>query len=183
LSKPARADRSKELTSKAIDRSTVGAPDNEKASRKRRLIKGLKNSVTIASICRRRRNEGDEIARAGRHGGEAASDRSQASSGAGPDQYTSGDREISFANNFATRRRLAPVTRWAEGQRQMRHPPPQQWTEAEVRRLRMLAKRKVSADNIAKSLGRYVGSVKIKARELGLILSKKLVRPSGKKPT
>ncbi len=65
----------------------------------------------------------------------------------------------------------------------MRHPPPQQWTEAEVRRLRMLAKRKVSADNIAKSLGRYVGSVKIKARELGLILSKKLVRPSGKKPT
>jgi hypothetical protein len=38
--------------------------------------------------------------------------------------------------------------------------------------LKILAKRKVSADNIAKSLGRYVGSVKIKARELNLILSK-----------
>ena len=52
-------------------------------------------------------------------------------------------------------------------------PRPQEWTEAEVHRLRMLAKRKVSADNIAKSLGRYVGSVKIKAVELRLILSKK----------
>ena len=60
-------------------------------------------------------------------------------------------------------------------------PRPQQWTEAEVHRLRMLAKRKVSADNIAKSLGRYVGSVKIKARELGLILSRKVkVKAKGK---
>jgi len=41
-------------------------------------------------------------------------------------------------------------------------PRPQQWTEAEVHQLRMLAKRKVSADCIAKSLGRYVGSVKQK---------------------
>jgi hypothetical protein len=40
-----------------------------------------------------------------------------------------------------------------------------QRTEAEVHRLRTLAKKKVSADNIAKSLGRYLGSVKIKARE------------------
>jgi len=40
--------------------------------------------------------------------------------------------------------------------------------------LRMLVKRKVSADNIAKLLGRYVGSVKIKARELNLILSRRL---------
>jgi IS30 family transposase len=56
---------------------------------------------------------------------------------------------------------------------------PQQWTEAEVRRLRMLAKRKVSADNIAKSLGRYVGSVKTKALELRLIVSKK-VKAKGK---
>jgi hypothetical protein len=38
----------------------------------------------------------------------------------------------------------------------------------------MLAKRKVGSDKIAKSLGRYVGSVKIKARELGLILSRKV---------
>jgi hypothetical protein len=53
-------------------------------------------------------------------------------------------------------------------------PRPQQWTEAEVHQLRMLAKRKVSADCIAKSLGRYVGSVKTKARELNLILSRRL---------
>jgi len=53
-------------------------------------------------------------------------------------------------------------------------PRPQQWTQAEVHRLKILAKRKVSADNIAKSLGRYVGSVKIKARELNLILSKRV---------
>src|ERR1700730_11273027 len=38
----------------------------------------------------------------------------------------------------------------------------------------MFAKRKVGSDKIAKSLGRYVGSVKIKARELGLILSRKV---------
>lgn len=35
-----RADRAKELASKAIDSLTVEAPDDEKASRKRRLIKG-----------------------------------------------------------------------------------------------------------------------------------------------
>jgi hypothetical protein len=40
--------------------------------------------------------------------------------------------------------------------------------------LRMLAKRKVSADSIARSLGRYVGSVKTKARELNLIVSRKM---------
>jgi hypothetical protein len=62
--------------------------------------------------------------------------------------------------------------RLKEGEMMM--PPPQQWTEAEVHRLRMLAKRKVSADSIAKSLGRYVGSVKTKARELNLILSRKV---------
>jgi hypothetical protein len=56
----------------------------------------------------------------------------------------------------------------------MMMPRPQQWTEAEVHRLRMLAKRKVSADSTAKSLGRYVGSVKTKARELNLILSRRL---------
>jgi hypothetical protein len=41
-------------------------------------------------------------------------------------------------------------------------PRPQEWTETEVHRLRMLAKRKVSADNIARLLGRYVGSVRTK---------------------
>jgi len=53
-------------------------------------------------------------------------------------------------------------------------PRPQQWTKAEVHQLRMLAKRKVSADSIAKSLGRHVGSVKTKARELNLTLSRRL---------
>jgi len=47
------------------------------------------------------------------------------------------------------------------------------WTDDEMHRLRVLAKRKVSADSIAKSLGRYVGSVKTKARELNLIISRK----------
>jgi IS30 family transposase len=58
-------------------------------------------------------------------------------------------------------------------------PRPQQWTKGEVHQLRMLAKKKVSADSIAKSLGRYVGSVRTKARELRLILSKK-VKAKGK---
>jgi hypothetical protein len=53
-------------------------------------------------------------------------------------------------------------------------PRPQEWTKAEVHQLRMLAKRKVSADSIAKSLGRYVGSVKTKARELNLIVSRRM---------
>ena len=54
-------------------------------------------------------------------------------------------------------------------------PRPQQWTEAEVHQLRMLlAKRKVSADGIAELLGRHVGSVRTKALELRLILSKKV---------
>ena len=53
-------------------------------------------------------------------------------------------------------------------------PRPHQWTEAEVHQLRMLAKRKVSADNIAKLLGRYVGSVRTKALELNLILCRRL---------
>lgn len=53
-------------------------------------------------------------------------------------------------------------------------PRPHQWTEVEAHRLRMLTKRKVSADSIAKSLGRYVGLVKTKARELNLIVSRKM---------
>jgi len=46
--------------------------------------------------------------------------------------------------------------------------------QSRVHQLRMLAKRKVSADSIAKLLGRYVGSVRTKALELRLILSKKV---------
>jgi hypothetical protein len=66
-----------------------------------------------------------------------------------------------------------------EGEGEMTMPRPQQWTQAEVHQLRMLAKKKVSADSVAKLLGRYVGSVKIKARELNLILSRR-VKAKGK---
>jgi hypothetical protein len=47
------------------------------------------------------------------------------------------------------------------------------WTDDEMHRLRVLAKGKVSAYYIAKSLGRSAGSVKLGARSLGLILYKK----------
>ena len=46
------------------------------------------------------------------------------------------------------------------------------WTEAETTRLTALARRKVSAEDIARSLGRHAGPVKRKARELGVILLK-----------
>jgi IS30 family transposase len=48
------------------------------------------------------------------------------------------------------------------------------WTEAETRQLRSWARKKVSAEEVAKALGRHVGPVKKKARELGLILFKKV---------
>jgi IS30 family transposase len=48
------------------------------------------------------------------------------------------------------------------------------WSEQEVHRLKVLAKKHVSADEIAKSLDRHVGSVKRKAHELSLILFKKV---------
>ena len=51
---------------------------------------------------------------------------------------------------------------------------PKEWTESELRRLRVLAKRKVAAGLVAELLGRHVRSVKKKAREIGLILSKNL---------
>ena len=47
------------------------------------------------------------------------------------------------------------------------------WTEAETRQLKAWARKKVSAEDIAKSLGRHVGPVKRMARELGLILFKR----------
>jgi hypothetical protein len=58
----------------------------------------------------------------------------------------------------------------AEGEGEVTQP----WTKAETRRLRAWARKKVSAEDVAKSLGRHVGSVKKKARELGLILFKKV---------
>ena len=48
------------------------------------------------------------------------------------------------------------------------------WTEAETRRLRALARKKVSVKDIAKSIGRHAGSVKKKTREFGLIPLKKV---------
>jgi IS30 family transposase len=54
------------------------------------------------------------------------------------------------------------------------------WTEAETRQLTARAKKKISAEDIAKALGRHVGPVKKKARELGLILFKKVkAKPKG----
>ena len=47
------------------------------------------------------------------------------------------------------------------------------WTDDEMHRPRVLAKGKASAYYIAKSLGRSAGSVKLRARSLGLILYKK----------
>ena len=53
----------------------------------------------------------------------------------------------------------------------------QPWTDAETRRLRALARKKVSVEDIAKSLHRHAGSVKKKVRELGLIPLKKVKAP------
>ena len=48
------------------------------------------------------------------------------------------------------------------------------WTEEETDRLRALARKKVSAEDIAKGLRRHAGSVKKKVRELGLVPVKKV---------
>jgi hypothetical protein len=60
----------------------------------------------------------------------------------------------------------------AKSKRKIKRLRPKEWTERELHRLRVLAKRKVSAGIVAELLGRHVGSVKKKAREIGLILSK-----------
>ena len=48
------------------------------------------------------------------------------------------------------------------------------WAEAETRQLRKAAKKRITAEDIAKVLGRHIGPVKRKARELSLILFKKV---------
>jgi predicted transcriptional regulator len=48
------------------------------------------------------------------------------------------------------------------------------WTEEETDRLRALVRKKLSAEDIAKSLDRHAGSVKKKVRELGLVPLKKV---------
>jgi predicted transcriptional regulator len=47
------------------------------------------------------------------------------------------------------------------------------WTQADLIRLKSMAGRKVSAADIARSLGRRVGSVKAKIREMRLVPLKK----------
>lgn len=54
----------------------------------------------------------------------------------------------------------------------MRPHRPKEWTETEVKRLGQLARRKVNAEKIAKSLCRPIASVRRKARELNLLLYK-----------
>jgi hypothetical protein len=49
----------------------------------------------------------------------------------------------------------------------------QRWTVEDVRRLKLLADGKVSADYIAKSLERSVTSVKLEARGLNLSLARR----------
>lgn len=49
---------------------------------------------------------------------------------------------------------------------------PKEWTESELRRLRVLAKRKLAAAIVAELLGRHLGSVRKKAREIGVFLPK-----------
>jgi hypothetical protein len=46
------------------------------------------------------------------------------------------------------------------------------WTDRELRQLRKWSRNEVTAEQAAKLLGRHVGSVRKKARELGLILYK-----------
>lgn len=55
----------------------------------------------------------------------------------------------------------------------MKSSKPREWTELEVKALISMSGQRHSAEEISKSLGRYVGSVKTKARELGLVAVKK----------
>jgi hypothetical protein len=73
-----------------------------------------------------------------------------------------------FLNDFQRRR---VNVKSPEKRRLLR---PKEWAENELHRLRVLAKKKATADNAAELLGRHVGSVKAKAREIGLILAKNL---------
>ena len=47
------------------------------------------------------------------------------------------------------------------------------WTQADLIRLKMMIRQKASAADIARSLGKRVGSVKAKIREIGLVPLKK----------
>jgi hypothetical protein len=47
------------------------------------------------------------------------------------------------------------------------------WTQADLKRLETMVRQKASSANIARSLGRRVGSVKAKIRGMGLVPLKK----------
>ena len=47
------------------------------------------------------------------------------------------------------------------------------WTQADLLRLETMVRQKASAADIARSIGRRVGSVKAKVREMGLVPLKK----------
>jgi hypothetical protein len=47
------------------------------------------------------------------------------------------------------------------------------WTQADLTQLEKMVKQKASAADIARALGRRVGSVKTKVREMGLVPLKK----------
>jgi hypothetical protein len=47
------------------------------------------------------------------------------------------------------------------------------WTQADLTQLEKMVKQKASAADIARSLGKRVGSVKAKVREMGLVPLKK----------
>jgi len=49
---------------------------------------------------------------------------------------------------------------------------PKTWTDSEKRQLAKLAKRGVGVSKISNELGRYTKSVKLMAREMGLLLKK-----------
>ena len=51
----------------------------------------------------------------------------------------------------------------------------QDWSETELKRLKAMVRRKVDVQRIAMALGRYVGPVKKKMRELKLV-PRKIVR-------
>jgi len=61
----------------------------------------------------------------------------------------------------------------------MKSSKPREWTELEVKTLISMSGQRHSADEISKSLGRYVGSVKTKARQLGLVAVKKRPKRAG----
>ncbi len=56
----------------------------------------------------------------------------------------------------------------------MKPSKPREWTDQETRRLTALARQKIGAGEIAHELGRHVTSVRKKARELGLLLAKRV---------